>query len=281
VSEPALDQVTGKRRRGHPVAPSRAVRRFQDGRFVERIETIAGECATAILYNGESFAVMMTTPEHLDDFAVGFTLAERIVEHAGEILDIEVDDVVLGVELRLTIPPSRMATLQERRRSITAGTSCGICGILSIERALRVLPRNDTAWTVPAGAIQQVLSALPAQQSVNHRTGAAHAAAFASGSGEILLVREDVGRHNALDKLTGAIARAGLVPADGMLVLTSRCSTEMVQKAAIAGFPVMVAISAPTTLAVELADAAGLTLVGFARPAGFNIYTHDHRITGP
>jgi formate dehydrogenase accessory protein FdhD len=278
VSGSGLDQLAGRRRRGHPVAPSRAVRRYQDGRFVERIETIAGECATAILYNGDSFAVMMTTPEHLDDFGVGFTLAERIVEDAGEVLDIEVDDVVLGIEVRLTIPPARMATLVERRRSITAGTSCGICGILSIERALRPLPPLPPSLPIQAAMVQKALAALPDRQSVNRDTGAAHAAAFASRDGEVLLVREDVGRHNALDKLVGATVRASLHPADGFLVLTSRCSTEMIQKAAIAGFPVVVAISAPTTLAVELADSAGMTLVGFARPGGFNIYTHDHRI---
>ena len=280
MSGSALDELTGRRRRGHPVAPSRAVRRYQDGRFVERIEAVAGECATAILYNGESFAVMMTTPDHLDDFAVGFTLAERIVEDVGEILDVEVDDVVLGVEIRLTIQPSRMTTLQERRRSITAGTSCGMCGILSIERALRVLPTLPPSPPIEASMVQRALSALPDRQSVNRDTGAAHAAAFASQQGDVLLVREDVGRHNALDKLTGAMARSGLHPTDGFLLLTSRCSTEMIQKAAIAGFPVVAAISAPTTLAVELADSAGMTLIGFARPGGFNIYTHDHRITG-
>jgi formate dehydrogenase accessory protein FdhD len=260
--------------------PSRMVRRFQDGHFVERSETIAGECATAIVYNGVSFSVMMTTPQHLDEFAIGFTLAEQIVQHVGEITGIEIEDVVLGVEIRLSIPQGRMDKLLERRRMVIAGTSCGMCGILSIERALRTLPVLPPSPPIRARVVQEVLAALPARQSINHETGAAHAAAFVANDGEIVLVREDVGRHNALDKLTGAMARAALEPANGFLLLTSRCSTEMVQKAAIAGFPILVAISAPTTLAVELADAAGLTLIGFARPSGFNIYTHDYRITG-
>lgn len=280
MNEAEVERTIRKRRRGHPVAPSRAVRRYQDGRFLERIETIAGECATALVYNGESFAVMMTTPEHLDDFAVGFSLAEGIVEQADEISAIGIEDVVLGVEINLTIPAKRMAVLLERRRSVTSGTSCGMCGILSIERALRALPQIPPSPAIAASAIQKALAGLPALQAVNHRTGASHAAAFAAQDGQVLMLREDVGRHNALDKLTGALARAGLDPASGVLLLTSRCSTEMVQKAALAGFPVMVAISAPTTLAVELADAAGLTLIGFARPSGFNIYTHDFRITG-
>ncbi|WP_035487397.1 formate dehydrogenase accessory sulfurtransferase FdhD [Geminicoccus roseus] len=274
-----MEPTARRRRRGHPVAPSRAVRRYQDGRFVERIETIAGECATALVYNGDSFAVMMTTPEHLEDFAVGFTLAEGIVADAQEISAITVEDVVLGVEIRLTIPARRMDALLDRRRNVTAGTSCGMCGILSIERALRALPALPPSPSIPGSVVQQALAALPEHQAVNHQTGAAHAAAFADRDGRVVLLREDVGRHNALDKLTGAMARAGLLAADGFLLLTSRCSTEMVQKAALAGFPVVVAISAPTTLAVELADAAGLTLIGFARPSGFNVYTHEQRIT--
>ena len=279
MSEAALAEPATRRRRGHPVAPIRVVRRFAGGRFAERRETIAGECATAIVYNGDAFAVMMTTPDHLDDFAIGFTLAERIVTDVDEIGGIEIDDVVLGVEVRVAIPDVRMAALAERRRNVTAGTSCGMCGILSIERALRALPNLPPSAPIAATVIQRALAALPDGQTVNQATGAVHAAAFASAAGEVSLVREDVGRHNALDKLTGAMARAGLDPATGLLLLTSRCSTEMVQKAAIAGFPIVVAISAPTTLAVELADAAGLTLIGFARPAGFNIYTHDQRIT--
>jgi FdhD protein len=280
VTDAASDGWLHRRLRRSAIAPARAVRRYQEGRFIERIETIAGECATAILYNGEPFAVMMTTPDQLEDFAVGFTLAERIVEDVAEIGAVTIEDVVLGVEIVVAIPDRRMGTLLERRRNIMAGTSCGMCGILSIERALRSLPTLPPGPPIPAPVIQKALGALPERQSVNHRTGAAHAAAFADRDGRIVLLREDVGRHNALDKLVGAVARTGLEPADGFLLLTSRCSTEMVQKAALAGFPILVAISAPTTLAVELADTAGLTLIGFARPSGFNIYTNKQRITG-
>ena len=280
MSAAGLQEPHVKRRRSQPVPPARLVRRFQERGFVDRVETIAGECATAVIYNGEPFAVMMATPEHLEDFAVGLTLAERIALRRDEVISIEVDDVVLGMEVRISIPPIRMEALAERRRNVTGGTSCGMCGILSIERALHALPRLPDATTVGALSILRALAALPAGQPVNRATGAVHAAALMSATGEVVLVREDVGRHNALDKLTGAMARGGLKPNDGFLLLTSRCSTEMVQKAAIAGFSVVAAISAPTTLAVELADEANLTLIGFARPSGFNIYTHAQRITG-
>jgi len=275
----AAPLAEGRQRRDRPLVPGRPVCRYEDGRFVERIETVAGECATAMVYNGQDFAVLMTSPEHLEDFATGFTLAEGIVDHPGEIEAIEIEDVVLGVEIRITIPDERMAALADRQRHVTTGTSCGMCGILSIERALRPLPTMPPGPPIPAPAILRALAALPATQTLNRQSGAVHAAAFATREGRVALVREDVGRHNALDKLTGAMARSGMTPDDGFLLLTSRCSTEMVQKAVLAGFAVVVAISAPTTLAVELADAAGQALIGFARRGGFNIYTHEQRIS--
>jgi formate dehydrogenase accessory protein FdhD len=268
-------------RRSDVIGGGRVVRRYERGAAFDRIEILAGECATALVYNDLPFAVMMTTPEHLEDFARGFSLSEGIVADLGELEAIEIDDVVLGVEIRMTIAAARMDRLTERRRGLLAGTACGMCGILSIESALRPLPSPETSAAIPARSVELALAELPTLQTVNRRTGAAHGAAFADGAGRIVLVREDVGRHNALDKLVGALALAAVEPADGLLVLTSRCSTEMVQKAAMAGFPILAAISAPTTLAVELADQAGLTLIGFARTDGFNIYTRPERISLP
>ncbi|MFO1037237.1 MAG: formate dehydrogenase accessory sulfurtransferase FdhD [Geminicoccaceae bacterium] len=245
---------------------------------VDRVETVAAECPVALVYNGVSHAVMMATPADLEEFGIGFSLAEGIVADASEILSVEVLDMALGLELRIEIPDARAAALDDRRRSMAGGTACGLCGIISIERAIRTLPHLPDGAPVKATAIFEALQRLPLEQVTNRTTGAAHAAAMATADGTILLTREDVGRHNALDKLVGAVARVGADPASGFLLLTSRCSTEMVQKAATAGFPILVAISAPTSLAVALAEEAGLCLVAFARGKGFTVYTRRDRI---
>uniref|UniRef100_UPI0035B07052 formate dehydrogenase accessory sulfurtransferase FdhD n=1 Tax=Stella sp. TaxID=2912054 RepID=UPI0035B07052 len=252
--------------------------RVRDGRASVGAEAVAAELPVAIAYDGETHVVMMATPADLEDLAVGFTLAEGIVADVGEIQDLLVADLDVGMRVRLTIPPERVAALAERHRNLPGRSGCGLCGIASIEAALRPLPPAPPGPTVAASAVLAAVAALPARQAANRATGAVHAAALADRDGRLRLVREDVGRHNALDKLVGAAARAGLKPDEGFLVLTSRCSMEMVQKAATAGFAVIVAISAPTMLAIELARDAGLTLAGFARPDGFNLYTHPGRV---
>lgn len=249
-----------------------------DDKPLPQLETIAAECPVALVYNGVSHAVMLASPADLEDMGIGFTIAEGIVRDAAEIGSVEVIDMALGMEVRLEIPPERAAALDERRRSMAGGTACGLCGIISLDRALRPLPRAAAGPALRAAAIRAALESLPARQATHRATGAVHAAALASPDGEILLVREDVGRHNALDKLVGAAARAGNDPRESLLVLTSRCSAEMVQKAATAGFSVLVAISAPTSLAVTLADETNLTLVAFARGRAFTVYTHAERI---
>lgn len=243
-------------------------------------DQVAAETAVVLVYNGSSHAVMMASPSDLVDFGVGFSLTERIVDDAAQIVGTEILDVALGLELRLTVPTESALRLAERRRSMEGRTGCGLCGILSLEQALRALPAARSELRVEAQALQAASAALPALQAANRASGALHAAAFARGDGTLALVREDLGRHNALDKLIGALARAGIDPASGFALLTSRFSAELVQKAAIAGFGLMAAVSAPTTLAIELAEAAGITLVAFARANRFTVYTHADRLAG-
>ena len=261
-----------------PVA-TRPASRWSDGATapLALVETVATECPVALVYNEVSHAVMMASPADLEDMGTGFTLAESIAGLA-EIGAVEVLDMVLGFEVRMAIPAERAAALEQRRRSMAGGTACGLCGVISLEQAVRRLPRvaNTTRWS--AAAIRTAMANLPPWQSVHRQTGAAHAAALASPSGEILLAREDGGRHKALDKLIGAAARAGLDPAATLVLLTSRCSTEMVQKAATAGYSTMVTISGPTSLAIELAEEAGISLVAFARGDQFTVYSHPDRI---
>ncbi len=264
----------GRRR----AAPTLKAKRWQDGSFAERDETVPAECAVALLYNGFPFAVLMASPSDIEDLARGFSLSEAIVSDVSEVGAIEVRDVALGLEAAIVIPQEKADLLKDRQRSMAAGSACGLCGVISIERAMRRLPEQHSGSKFDATAISRAISALPERQDVNSLTGAVHGAGFATPDGALLMTREDVGRHNALDKLIGAMASGGLNPADGFLVLSSRCSTEMVQKAATAGFPLMATISAPTALAIELAQESGLTLCAFARKGAFNVYTHPDRI---
>ena len=242
-----------------------------------QVETVATECPVALVYNGVSHAVMMASPVDLEDMGVGFTLAENIAGLA-EIGAVEVLDMVLGFEIRMEIPAGRAAALDERRRSMAGGSACGLCGVISLDQAVRPLPRAKPGFRLDADALRAGFRSLPDRQNLFRHTGAVHAAALASPAGEIVLVREDVGRHNALDKLVGGAATAGLDPAAGLLLLTSRCSSEMIQKAATAGFCVVATISAPTSLAIALAEEADLTLIAFARNDQFTVYTGPDRI---
>ncbi|BBK40391.1 sulfurtransferase FdhD [Allostella vacuolata] len=268
----------------HPPAARPAVETIPDaihvrgGRAVPAPERVATEAPVAISYGEETHVVMMATPADLEDLGVGFSLAEGIVAAAGEISGMLVADLDVGIRIAMRIPPARAARLGERSRNLPGRSGCGLCGIASIEAALRDLPPVPAGAPISAEAVTAAIADLPGRQAINRQTGAVHAAAFADRAGRLRLVREDVGRHNALDKLIGAAARAGMNPADGFVVLTSRCSMEMVQKAATAGFPLLAAISAPTALAIELARRCGLTLAAFARPDGFNLYAHAGRV---
>lgn len=255
-----------------------AATRFHDGRGRALSQTVAAEVPIAISYNGRSHVVMMATPADLEDFAVGFSLAEGIVDAIDEIEAIACAESGKGMRISMRIPPAWAARIENQQRNLSGRTGCGLCGVTSIEQALRDLPTVPGGATFDAAAIAVALAALPAHQVLNRETGAVHAAAFADRGGTIRLAREDVGRHNALDKLIGAVVRAGFAPADGFVLVTSRCSMEMVQKAATVGFPMIVAISAPTSLAIELAESCGLTLVAFARGNDFNVYAHGERL---
>ena len=195
-------------------------------------EIVAEEVAVALVYNGVSHAVMMATPCDLEDFARGFSLTERIVEKPSEIYDIELEQVGRGIEVRLDIAAQRMVGLQERRRSLAGRTGCGLCGVDSLDAALRPVPRSQASGTVSRQAIERAMAALPDLQRINKLNGATHAAGWATADGTLVAVREDVGRHNALDKLGGALARIDVMQPGGFVVVTSRCSYEMVQKAA-------------------------------------------------
>jgi FdhD protein len=260
-----------------PVSAAGARRVTRDGTVEDTTLLLAEEAPIALVFNGVSHAVMLATPADLADFGLGFALSEGIVANKAELVDLEVGGVAAGFEVRMAITLPRVAALKERRRNLVGRTGCGICGVDSIEQALRPVPEVPAKWTVGNKAVHAALDALPAVQAVNRATGALHAAAFADRQGRLLLAREDVGRHNALDKLVGGLARAGIDPASGFVVITSRCSVEMVQKAAMAGVPLLVAISAPTMLAKRTAEACGLTLLALARTDSVLAVSHPWR----
>jgi FdhD protein len=261
--------------------PVRSVDRkvWRDGGLSESARAIPEETAIALTYNGGTYAVMMGTPQNLADFAVGFSLNERIVPTPSDIHSLDIVDLGDGIELRMWLAQANADRLNERRRHIAGPTGCGICGIDSIAEALRPASLVRHGGSFSSREIMAAMHSIPPLQNINIETRAVHAAAFWLPGRGIVALREDVGRHNALDKLAGALAGAKVATSEGMVLLTSRVSVEMVQKAAAIGSPVMVAVSAPTALAIRMADAAGITLVAIARADGFEIFTHPDRIT--
>lgn len=241
---------------------------------------IAEEVPVALTYNGLSHAVMMATPLDLEDLALGFSLTEGIIARERQLLDIEVKRACRGMVVEMTVTHECFAALLTRRRNLVGRTGCGLCGVESLDQIRLGGTEVEVEAIISGDAVSRALAGLPALQVLRNSDHAVHAAGLASPSGEVLLLREDVGRHNALDKLVGALARAG-APVPEVVVITSRVSVEMVQKAAVLGAPVLVAISAPTTLAVATAEAAGVTLVAVARDDGFETFSHPHRIRQP
>jgi len=254
------------------------VERWRHGGSRRLDDHVAEEVPVAFVYNDEPFAVMMATPADLEDFAAGFALSEGIVERIGDVRIERIEHLLEGIEVRLRIPQDRADALALRRRSMSGRSGCGVCGSELLEAALRTPASVAADVRVPVDALRRALRELRGAQAINAVTGATHAAGWAALDGMLQLVREDVGRHNALDKLIGAMHAAGLDPAGGFLVVTSRASYEMAMKAASAGIALMAAISAPTALAISLADRANLTLIGFARDDGHAIYTHARRL---
>jgi FdhD protein len=253
-------------------ALSAAGRRWRDGVTSMVDDAVAEETPVALVYNGISHVVMLATPMDLEAFGVGFSLSEGIVRSAREVRDIEVRTVAAGIEVQMGIAPERFMALKGRRRNLAGRTGCGLCGTESLEQALRPLPAIAAGRTIAPAAIHVAFEALGSRQPLHQLTGASHAAAWADPDGTLELVREDVGRHNALDKLIGAMATAGRGFGSGFALITSRASSEMVQKAATLGIPLLAAISAPTGLAIRLAHDCGLTLIGFARGGSHVVY---------
>jgi FdhD protein len=253
---------------------------WRDGVASEGTRLIPEETPLALTYNGGTYAVMMGTPQNLEDFAIGFSLDEGIIKSVDDIKSLEMVRLDDGIELRMWLASEDAARIGERRRHIAGPTGCGICGIDSIAEVVRpaaVVPQGQTFTPAQVMAAMQTIAPL---QSINLQTRAVHAAAFWSPAGGIVALREDVGRHNALDKLAGVLARNRATARDGLVVLTSRVSIEMVQKSAAIGAAVVVAVSAPTALAVRMAEACGMTLVAIARKDGFEVFTHPHRVRG-
>jgi FdhD protein len=261
-----------------PPTQSVACRAWRSGAIAASARAVPEETAIAFTFNGTTHAVMMATPADLEDFAVGFALTEGLIESSSEIASLEVVATPLGVELRAWLPEERAKTYAARRRSMAGPTGCGLCGIESLEEATRPAPFVSNASRFDSGAIIEAMACLPAEQKLNRATHAVHAAGFWTPSRGLVAVREDVGRHNALDKLIGALARGGIAAAHGLILLTSRVSIELIQKAARLGVPVVAAVSAPTAAGVRLAESCGITLVAVTRGQDFEVFTHHQRI---
>jgi len=260
--------------------PARRVPRqaWRNGSTLLGERTLAEEVPVAFSYDGATHAVLMATPDDLEDFALGFTYTEGIITTAAEIAELAVVGVADGIVLRMWLTGDRSDAFAARRRRFVGPAGCGMCGLESLAEANRTIPISNYDFQVSRQDIAEAVAALPARQELNMQTRAVHAAAFWRPD-QNLVLREDVGRHNALDKLAGALLRAGWPAAEGVIVLSSRISIELVQKAAMMRAAIIAGVSAPTALAVRIAEMAGLTLVGVARDDGFEVFTHPERIT--
>jgi FdhD protein len=239
---------------------------------------VAEETPIAVVYNGRPYVVVMGTPADLEDLAVGFSITEGVVNAAAGIERIDVVRASHGIELQVQIGDAAAARLDDRARSIAARTGCGLCGIERIGDVLRMPDTVARSLLLPRAALWRASAELARSQSINGDTNAVHAAGWATADGVLHVAREDVGRHNALDKVLGALARGGTAASSGFVVVTSRASYEMVQKAAICGVELVAAISRPTGLAIRFAESADVTLVGLLRGTTANVYSHPERI---
>jgi FdhD protein len=253
------------------------VPRLSRERYLDRRE-VAEECAVALVYDGTTAAVLMATPSSLSDLAIGFSLTEGIVKSVTDIQSLEIVPSLEGIELRIWLTSDAGRQFKKRQRRLTGPTGCGLCGIESLSEATRQIPSSTRAISLGPSEIGQAVEALANAQDLNRTTRATHAAGFYLPDEGLVLAREDVGRHNALDKLAGALATARIAGESGATILTSRVSVEMVQKTAVIGSCILVAISAPTALAVRTAEACGITLVAVARGSAFEIFSHPDGI---
>lgn len=249
----------------------------QAGAF-EAERRVPEEVPIALSYAGTTHAVMMGTPADLRDFALGFSITEGIIGRSDEIETIEIEEAGAGIDVQIRLKDQANTRFQARRRRLAGPVGCGLCGIESIDEAMRSVPKVSGDLTLSASDITQAVKLLSERQPFHRETGAVHAAGFYSPSSSIVAAREDVGRHNALDKLAGALAFAGVSGKSGAVVVTSRVSVEMVQKTAAIGAPFIIAVSAPTALAIRTADEAGVTLVALVRGEEFDVFSHPERV---
>lgn len=251
---------------------------WENGRKVLRDDTVAEEVPVALVYNGISHAVMLATPADLEDFALGFSLTEGIIETPEEIYGTEIVEAENGIRVELEIASERFLYLKERRRNLTGRTGCGLCGTDSLSQVIRMPPVVTSNPVFSAETIHRGFGKMDELQTLKRKTGATHAAAWLDANGNVELIREDVGRHNALDKLIGVLVRQKVDRSTGTALVTSRASYEMVQKCGSAGIGMLAAISAPTALAIRIANEINLTLLGFVRENGHTVYTHPQRL---
>lgn len=273
-----------------PPAQLRSFTRIDGAGSTADSAAVAEEVPVAFVYGGKPHVVMMCTPADLEDLAVGFTLSEEIAATAADIARVEVVRHARGIEVQMELPPDAQARVAGRTRALAGRTGCGLCGIDAIDNAIRAPRVVESAAKFDVAAVIRAGEALAAEQPVNNETRAVHAAAFANANGELIVVREDVGRHNALDKVIGALARARSlargVPATlgapdiaaGFFIVTSRASYELVQKVAVAGSPMLAAVSRPTGLAIRFAHEARVSLIGLLRGQTANVYSHAERV---
>jgi FdhD protein len=254
------------------------VQRWTRGTLVSTTDLIAEEIPVALVYHDVPHVVMLATPADLEDYAFGFTLSEGLVERPDEIRGVEVIQGEASADVKISVAWERFTQLLQRRRNLAGRTGCGLCGAETAEDAIRECAAVPAGITISAAELHGTMAQLSGRQPINARTGSVHAAAWVVPGEGIKVVREDVGRHNALDKTIGALARANTDFATGYMLITSRASYEMVQKCATVGIPLLVALSAPTAFAVRLAQRTGLTLIAFARADQHVVYAHPHRI---
>ena len=263
---------------GANVAAEVAVERWKRGVLERTADLVAEEMPVALVYHDVPHVVMLATPADLEDYAVGFTLSEGLVARPEEIRGVEVVQGEHSADVKITVAWERFTQLLQRRRNLAGRTGCGLCGAETAADAIRECPAVPAGVTVTVTELHAAIAALAARQPINARTGSVHAAAWVVPGSGIQVVREDVGRHNALDKTIGALSRAQADFAAGYMLITSRASYEMVQKCATVGIALLVALSAPTAFAVRLAQRSGLTLVAFARADQHVVYAHPHRL---
>lgn len=266
---------------GWPSYQQRPVERWQGSQHSVEQDYIAEEVPISLIYNGEPHVVMLATPTNLEEFALGFSMTEGIIKTPQELLSTRTYNRSNGIEVHLRIPSERFVCLADKGRNLTGRTGCGLCGASTLQQAIRRPNAVEGNLTIPASELLSALADIKQRQTLNQLTGSVHAAAWIVPGQGVTDVREDVGRHNALDKLIGLLLRSGKNVASGFVIVTSRASYELVQKTASVGITMLAAISAPTGLAIRLAEEAGLTLIGFARNDQHVVYTHPQRLTHP